>query len=344
MIARRQATKTCEDCGGTFKGGAYARFCPDCRPLRRQSKRRKYKLTEPIKRLLRERYDSRVRGRVQELAAEIDWPDWAVKKAASKLGLAHPWPKDRRKWTADEVAFLDRWAGLRGVDWLARKLGRGKTSVTLKLRRLRISRRAADGYSQTLAAECFGVDVHTLGAWIARGLLRLRESDGRIDGEEILRFVREHRSTYRLDKVDQEWFLGLLLDGDAAAVRNPLVSHTLPEESRNTPGATLKARMIACLESCGPLRPGQISQHLVVRRANVSGMLSRYRDIFEPLGGGLWQLRDVPHSARFSAGLMRRARLAVDRHGGKSALVAADLEIPVADAKKLIAEILGNTA
>jgi len=88
--------RTCEVCGGTFRGTVRARICPGCAHANARGKRRKYLVDEPVKRLLTERYDSRVKGRVAELAAELGWPDWAVKREALKLGLSRPQSADRR--------------------------------------------------------------------------------------------------------------------------------------------------------------------------------------------------------------------------------------------------------
>ena len=69
-------TATCTDCGAVFDGGRYARFCPVCRPLHRRHKRQKYVLGGVAVELLRERYDSSIRGRVAEIALKLGWPKW----------------------------------------------------------------------------------------------------------------------------------------------------------------------------------------------------------------------------------------------------------------------------
>ena len=213
----QQAQRTCEDCGCKFLAGPWARWCPVHRPLHR-GRKVKYKLTDQIARLIRDRYDSKVPGRAAEIGAEIGWPKWQVQKAAARLGVAHPWPPDRRAWTDDQVEYLQTWAGLRSPKWIGRQLGRRESSVMNKLKHLRLSWRVRGGYSQRALAACFGCDDHLVGRWIKRGLLEanmqgtLRRHDiRRVSEPAILEFIRLHREEYRLDKVDQKWFLDLVL-------------------------------------------------------------------------------------------------------------------------------------
>ena len=218
------STRTCQVCSKSFRVRnkskvSIAKYCPVCRPGQRRSKRVKYLITEPVKRLLQERYDSTVRGRVAEICAVLGWPKFAVAKAAKKLGLATPWPPDRREWTAEELAFVEQWTGMRSARWIATQLRRGEASVINKQRRLRLSRRVRDGsYSACDLAKCFGIDVHCVTRWIELGWLEAerrgtdRPNDAfRIEAESIRRFIRRHRGEFLLKKVDQDWFLTLLL-------------------------------------------------------------------------------------------------------------------------------------
>jgi hypothetical protein len=222
LLPCNAAERICVDCGDPFPAGKSAKYCPTCRPLNRAPKRTKYVLDGALIEVLRQRYDTRVRGRVAQIAGQLGWPTFAVKRAAHLLGLSQPWPADRRDWTAAEVAELQKWLGVRSAAWIAERLGRGLTSVALKIKRLGLSRRIIEGYTQRSLAECFGVDDHTVARWIG-----LRYLGGRRDGTdrpndtirisevEVLRFLRSHRLEYRLDKVDQTWFLGLVLGAPA---------------------------------------------------------------------------------------------------------------------------------
>lgn len=213
-----QAQRTCEDCGCGFQAGPWARWCTVCRALHRRKERLKYEITDEIVRMLRDRYDTTVRGRAAELAAQLGWPKWQIQRLAGKLGLCRPWPPDRRPWTDEEIEYLRTWAGLRTAKWIGQRIGRGETSVAVKLGRLKLSRRVRSGYSQQDLAACFGVDAHCIGRWIKRGLLKanmqgtLRQHDiQRCSEPAVLEFIRTHREEYRLDKVNQGWFLDLVL-------------------------------------------------------------------------------------------------------------------------------------
>lgn len=210
--------RPCQDCGQPFTAGRYAKFCPTCRPNHRRAKRSKYVLTGPIQDVLREHWDSTVRGRVAEIAKRLRWPAWAVKKAARSLGLCRPWSKDRRPWNTVELATLRTWLGKRSPEWIAKTLGRSKTSVANKIKRLGESQRIREGYTRGDLAECFHVDFHTVDRWVERGWLPMQHSvqwaGGRVlrcSEDQVRRFVRNHPMEFRLDKVDQVWFLGLVL-------------------------------------------------------------------------------------------------------------------------------------
>lgn len=104
--------RTCQSCGQRFavaRRGSPARYCQACRAAaiaaggrRRWEKDKKYRWTPQLDELLRSRYDSHVRGRAREIAAQIGWPDWVIKRRAAALGIAGHWPEGRtgrRTWT-----------------------------------------------------------------------------------------------------------------------------------------------------------------------------------------------------------------------------------------------------
>ena len=239
--------RTCVVCRRTFQGTARANYCPGCSRLNAQTKRRKYRVDERVKQLLTDRYDSRVKGRAAEIAAELGWPTWAVKKVAKTLGLSRPWPSDRRDWTPEEIEYLNQWQGLRSAKWIAKRLGRGETSVILKMHRLGLDRRVWNGYAVRDVARCFGVGHHVVDRWLAKGwLVGQRQGTGRpneiirVEESAILQFVREHREEFRLDKADQAWFLHLVFDGPRSAEQ--LVAAGGPWERANGRGRTSQQR------------------------------------------------------------------------------------------------------
>jgi len=214
---RARAQRPCLDCGAMLDAGPWAKYCDDCRP-RHRGKGRKYVVTAAVEAVLRDLYDSNIPGRCGEVAAEIHWPEWAVKRAARELGLTRPWPRDRRNWTAMETAFVWRWAGRRSPEWMARRLNRGVTSIILKINRLHLSRRIREGYTARDLASLLGVDGKTICRWIAAGWIEARRQGTAspsdpwiIEEAALMPFIREHRADIDLRKVNQEWFLDLVL-------------------------------------------------------------------------------------------------------------------------------------
>jgi hypothetical protein len=225
-----KSRKPCHDCGRLFLGGPRARFCPACRWKHRGRKPTLYLWTSERDQLLRERYDGKVKGRAASIAECLGWPAWQIKKRASQLGLSVP--ANRKDWVLQEERFLQQHAGSRHVHWMARQLQRSVTSVVLKLRRMHLSRRWREGYTLRDLEQGFGCDHHGIDVWIRKGWLQGRRRGTRRVGvggqgggpadawyfkdDDILRFIRGHPQAFRIDKVDQVWFLDLVLNGSTA--------------------------------------------------------------------------------------------------------------------------------
>lgn len=213
-------TRTCGDCP-TPLARPYARWCDNCR-WKHRGKPALYEWTPERDQVLRDRYDSRVKGRAKEIARGLGFPAWVVKRRAGHLGLSRPKEEflGGRGWTADEERFLFEHAGTRHARWMARKLGRTEASVVLKLKRLELSRRIREGYTMRELELCFGADHKMITRWIERGWL---EAERRDEGGErpafqirdaaILRFVQEHPLAFELRRVDPVWFMDLMTSG-----------------------------------------------------------------------------------------------------------------------------------
>ncbi len=225
--------RTCRDCCRPFTGTAAARFGPCCRWRHRGRTAKTYVWTSERDQVLRERYDGRVKGRAAELARAIGWPPWAIKKRAAALGLCYA--VDRKDWTPAETAFLWDHAGHRLSGWIAKQLGRSETSVVLKFKRMKISRRVREGYTLRELELCFGIDHHGIERWVREGKLVSTipgrpPANGRSPGirrrgterprdawavsdADLLRFIEAHPLAFRLDKVEPVWFLDLITSG-----------------------------------------------------------------------------------------------------------------------------------
>jgi len=147
-------------------------------------------------------------------------PRWYIKRQAARLGLTMH--MDRKPWTRAELDVLDDLVGRVSAATIAKRLHRPVSSVTNKLKRLQISRRVRDGYTMRDLELCLGEDHHKISGWLKNGWLQdhlqgTRRHDGngrdihRIRETDILEFLRNHPQEINLGKVDQTWFLDLVL-------------------------------------------------------------------------------------------------------------------------------------
>jgi hypothetical protein len=147
-------------------------------------------------------------------------PRWYIKRQAGRLGLTMR--MDRRPWTATEMDLLERLVGRVSTVSIAKRLHRPETSVVNKLKRMGTSRRVREGYTIRDLGLCLGEDHHKIAAWIRNGWLRDRlqgtsRQDGngndihRIREKDVLSFMKRHPAEINLGKVDQTWFLDLVL-------------------------------------------------------------------------------------------------------------------------------------
>jgi hypothetical protein len=147
-------------------------------------------------------------------------PRWYIKRQAARLGLTMQ--MDRQPWTRAELDVLDELVGRVSVATIAKRLHRPVSSVANKLKRLQISRRVREGYTMRDLELCLGEDHRKICGWIKKGWLEdrlqgTRRHDGngmdihRIREKDILDFLRNHPQEINLGKVDQTWFLDMVL-------------------------------------------------------------------------------------------------------------------------------------
>ncbi|MGH9705409.1 MAG: hypothetical protein ACRD5R_01490, partial [Candidatus Acidiferrales bacterium] len=121
-----------------------------------------------------------------------------------------------------ELNLLERLVGRLSAATIAKRLHRPESSVVNKLKRLGTSRRVREGYTMRDLEQCLGEDHHKISIWIANGWLRDRLQDTnrhggngndihRIREKDILHFLKNHPQEINLGKVDQVWFLDLVL-------------------------------------------------------------------------------------------------------------------------------------
>ncbi|TAM79782.1 MAG: hypothetical protein EPN47_18490 [Acidobacteria bacterium] len=216
---------TCVSCGGTIEAGRRdrapieAKYCLKCRAGRRRRAKLKYNWLPQHDAYMRAHYHGGLhqRGRViRELMRQTGFPRWYVKRQAQRLGLTMH--ADRRPWTDQELETLDKLLGKLSAATIAKRLKRTETSVVMKIKALGHSRRITEGYTIRDLELCLGEDHHKIEKWIAAGWLRDRfQANGnghdihRFSEKEILSFMKARSQEINLGKVDQTWFLDLVL-------------------------------------------------------------------------------------------------------------------------------------
>jgi hypothetical protein len=231
---------TCQDCGREIEEGRKgrapieAKFCLKCRAERRRRKNLKYDWLPQHDTYLRAHYHGGLhqRGRlIKELVRQTGFPRWYIKRQAQRLGLTmHP---DRRQWTLEELDTLDKLLGKVSAGAIAKRLKRTETSVVMKIKTLGHSRRVSEGYTLRDLELCLGEDHHKIRKWLANGWLRdgfqgTRQLNGnghdacRFHERDVLHFIKQHPQEINLGKVDQTWFLDLVMLRGAELHKSPL--------------------------------------------------------------------------------------------------------------------------
>jgi hypothetical protein len=200
-----------------------AKYCLKCRAERRRRARLRYTWRPEYDAYLKAQYFGGLNRRFRVLTRMVSMtglPRWYIKRQAGRLGLTMH--MDRRPWTAAELNLLERLVGRVSTATIAKRLRRPEGSVVNRLKRMKTSRRVRDGYTMRDLELCLGEDHRKISVWIANGWLQdrlqgTRRHDGngndihRIREQDVLDFIKNHPQEINLGKVDQTWFLDLVL-------------------------------------------------------------------------------------------------------------------------------------
>ena len=207
----------------TRAASALARYCLKCRAERRRHAKVKYTWRPEHDAYLKANYFGGLNRRFQVLSRMVrltGMPRWYIKRQAARLGLTMQ--MDRRPWTHAEMKVIEKLVGRVSSATIAKRLGRPESSVVNKLKRMGTSRRVRDGYTMRDLELCLGEDHHKIIGWIKNGWLQdrlqgTRRHDGngndihRFREKDVLHFIKNHPQEINLGKVDQMWFLDLVL-------------------------------------------------------------------------------------------------------------------------------------
>jgi len=151
------------------------------------------------------------------LQFKTKWPRHAFYWEADRLGVrTHG---RRRRWTPEDVQYLEESVGSISLTGMAKRLGRTPGSVRAKIEALQLSRRVREGYTLSDLCLVFGVPADKGRAWLRRGLLGTVHANGslRVKAQAVDRFIREYPGEYDLRRVDQMWFKGMVFGRQAGS-------------------------------------------------------------------------------------------------------------------------------
>jgi hypothetical protein len=220
----------CVICGQPIEEGrrhgeppSEARYCSKCRADRRRRAKLKYMWRPEFDAFLKAQYFGGLNRRFEVLNRMVrttGLPRWYIKRQAARLGLTMK--MDQKPWTSAELNVLEKLVGRVSARTIATRLHRPESSIVNKIKRLGTSRRVREGYTMRDLEQCLGEGHHKISIWIANGWLRDRLQGTRRHGgngsdihrireKDILRFLKNHPQEINLGKVDQVWFLDLVL-------------------------------------------------------------------------------------------------------------------------------------
>lgn len=217
----------CAVCG-VCKGSPKDRLCHACRLKSRPNPTKKYYWTPELDRELMLAYkEARDRCSLTEnlntLQQRGGFPRVVILARAERLGLS----STKRRWTAEEAEYLSESAGTLTKVAIARKLRRSYWSVKARCSQLQISSRLTNGYSRTDVQYLLGVGTRSVKKWIKMGWVRLQ--DNRLTEASVAKFLRDHPDEYKLNRVDEAWFKGILFPAFGRTSREPSSRFTTKE-------------------------------------------------------------------------------------------------------------------
>lgn len=160
-------------------------------------------------------------GSLAKVSKALKLAPETIQKMALKAGVPGVTEKKKvcRRWSAEDDAFIFENAFNKSWVWIGKQLGRTARAVYCRARRIGLDKEVRDYYTTTDVATVMGVDHSTVVYWIDNGWLRVFTVEGEVNTfyrtteKEIIRFIMNHPTKFRLRNVDQFWFMDMLTDG-----------------------------------------------------------------------------------------------------------------------------------
>ncbi|SRR6266704_1098453 len=128
----------------------------------------KYFLSDSQRRILLERYDGRTETIDELMHYFPGYPRHVIRKWGRELGLAR---QKEPRWTEEDEAYLERNLHRKSLGDIAKHLGRTKTAVHLKAKRIGVNK-TQEGYTMRGLCLGLGCDHHKVERWLDRGWIK----------------------------------------------------------------------------------------------------------------------------------------------------------------------------
>lgn len=183
-------------------------------------KQQKYVLSDHGRRLILEHYDGTTE-KITWLSKQLAVPRHVVKKWGGQLGLAR---QKEPRWTPQDEAFLERNLHHMSLTTIAQQLGRTKTAVKLKAKRLHINKCGQEGYTMQGLCLGLGCDHKQVEKWMKNGWLkgqrrqteRTPQQGGDVwyfSDKAIRAFIKGHPQEIDPRRADWLWLVDILVGG-----------------------------------------------------------------------------------------------------------------------------------
>jgi hypothetical protein len=199
----------CASCGNN-RGCAKDSLCHKCRLAKRPNGRKKFFWTAELETRLRRIYQSA--SNRDELTRGLDYMQClsgftrvVIVTRAREMGLTYV---ERRLWTERELDFLRDNMGTLSKAAIAKQLRRSHYSVKARAALLGLFLRVLEGYSREELRQLIGVGSAEIRKWIQNGWIKIDQD--RITENSVRLFLRQHPEKYKLSRVDEAWYKGLL--------------------------------------------------------------------------------------------------------------------------------------
>lgn len=189
---------------GTMRTGAH-----------RGGRPQKYVLDDRGRRLLLDLYNGSTEN-TTKLEHLLSAPRPVIKRWARELGVGR---QKAPNWTPEEILYLQTNIRRKGLDEMAKHLGRTKTSIRIKARRLSLSLVNTDGYTMLDIRLALGNDTKTIQKWMEKGWLQGKRQgknshNWRFTNKNIRDFVIAHPNEIDNRRMDWLWMVDLLVGGN----------------------------------------------------------------------------------------------------------------------------------